>query len=134
MTVPSIVVKTEPPPFSIRRVSRDAALLVALGCLIELVILQSPSGALSLTAAGAVAIINVRWLELVLQRVVQPDQPHFDRGSVFRIFARMALLGALFAALIWVPGVDPAAVAVGFSAPVAALIAEGLRWGRRGGG
>ncbi len=97
-------------------------------------VLRSLAGAASLTVAGAVAIINVRWLEVVLQRVVQPDQPHFDRASVFRIFGRMALLGALFAALVWVPGVDPVAVAVGFSAPVAALVVEGLRWGRRGGG
>jgi len=134
MTLLAIVTNTEPSAFSMRRVVRVAAMLVAIVAVVELLVLRSPAGAVSLTVAGAVAIINVRWLEVVLQRVVQPDQPHFDRASVFRIFGRMALLGALFAALVWVPGVDPVAVAVGFSAPVAALVVEGLRWGRRGGG
>ena len=40
----------------------------------------------------------------------------------------------LFAALLWVPRVDPVAVALGFSALVVALIIEGIRWGRHGGG
>ncbi len=40
----------------------------------ELVIFLSISGALCLTAAGTVAIINFRWLEMVIERVVQPEQ------------------------------------------------------------
>lgn len=134
MTTLAAVTTADPSAFSMRRVVRLAVVLVAAGTLLELVVLASPAGAVSLTVAGAVAIINVRWLEVVLQRVVQPDQPHFDRASVFRFVGRMALLGALFAALVWVPQADPVAVAVGFSAPVAALVVEGLRWGRRGGG
>ena len=120
--------------FSVRRISWLTGGLVMACAAIELAILRSPAGALSLTAAGGVAIINFRWLEAVLVRVVQPGRPRFDRASGFRIVARMALFGAFFAALLWVPDIDPVAVAFGFSALVVALIAEGVRWARVGGG
>lgn len=87
-----------------------------------------------MTAAGAVAIINFRWLEVVLMRVVQPGVPHFDFGSALRIFGRMALFGVLMAALLWVPNIDAIGVALGFSALVIALVVEAYRWGRVGGG
>lgn len=95
---------------------------------------QSWVAGLSLTGAGAVAIINFRWLEAVLGRVVQPGSPQFDRGSVLKILGRMALFGGLMAALLWVPDIDGVGVAVGFSALVLALVIEGFRWGLRGGG
>ena len=87
-----------------------------------------------MTAAGAVAIINFRWLEVVLMRVVQPDVPQFDWGSTVRIFGRMALFGVLMAALLWVPNIDAVGVALGFSALVIGLVIEAYRWGRVGGG
>ena len=68
--------------FSPRRVVRTTAVLVAVGAAGELVFLRSLAGALSLTAAGVVAIINFRWLEVVLHQVVQPGHPRFDGWSV----------------------------------------------------
>jgi hypothetical protein len=118
----------------IKRVSRTAWGLVILGAAAELILRKSPAGAASLTGAGAVAIINFRWLEAVIQRVVQPGQPSFDKRSILRIVGRLALFAGMFAALLWVPRIDPIAVALGFSALVGALIIEGIRWGRDGGG
>jgi hypothetical protein len=120
--------------FSARRVSRTAAGLVAAGAIGELILRKSFAGALSLTAAGAVAIINFRWLEAVLQRVIQPGQPRFDRRSVATFAGRLALFAGVFAALLVVPGIDFVAVALGFTTLVVALILEGLRWGAVGGG
>lgn len=116
-----------------RRVARTAWGLVIVGAAGELILRKSLSGAVSLTGAGAVAIINFRWLEEVLRRVVQPGQPRFDKRSVLRIVGRLALFAGMFAALLWVPRVDPVAVALGFSALVVALVIEGIRWGRDGG-
>lgn len=123
-----------PPRFSLDRVVRLAWILVILGSVVELVIFRSMSGGLSLTAAGTVAIINFRWLEVIVHRVVQPGKPSYDLSSILRIIGRFALLGVMLAALVWVPQIDPVAVALGFSAPVAALVVEGVRGGRVGGG
>jgi hypothetical protein len=120
--------------FSPKRVIWLTTALVALGVIAELAIWRSLSGALSLTLAGAVAIINFRWLDLVLERVIQPGEPRFDSASVLRIFARLSLLAVVFAAILLVPSVDPIAIAFGFSAFVVALIVEGLRGARVGGG
>ena len=120
--------------FSPRRVVRTAAALVVAGAIGELILRKSLAGAASLTAAGAVAIINFRWLETVLQNVVQPGKPRFERRSVVAIVGRIALFGGVFAALLLVPGIDFVAVALGFSTLVVALIVEGLRWGAVGGG
>lgn len=120
--------------FEASRVVRLTAVLVAIGAIAELAIWRSIPGALSLTLAGAVAIINFRWLDVVLQRVLQPGQPRYDSGSVVRIFARLSLLAVVFAAILLVPSVDAVAVALGFSALVVALIVEGLRGARLGGG
>lgn len=122
------------PGFDLDRVVRMAWILVFLGLAVELVIFRSMSGGLSLTGAGTVAIINFRWLEVVVHRVVQPGRPSYDLRSILRIIGRFALLGVMLAALVWVPQIDPVAVAVGFSAPVAALVVEGVRGGRVGGG
>ncbi len=116
-----------------RRVVRTTLVLLAIGAIGELILRKSLPGALSLTVAGGVAIINFRWLEAVLSRVLQPGQPQFDGRSVLTIAARFALLGGLFAALLLVPTVDFVAVTLGFSALVVALIIEGIRWGRVGG-
>lgn len=117
-----------------RRVARTSWLLVAVGAIGMLILRKSLPAAVSLTAAGGVAIINFRWLEAVLQRVLQPGKPQFDSRSVLTIVGRLALFAGLFAVLLLVPGIDFVAVAFGFSALVAALIIEGLRWGRVGGG
>ena len=87
-----------------------------------------------MTAAGTVAIINFRWLEMVIERVVQPGQPRYDLSSIFRIIGRLALLAGLLAAIAWLPHIDPVAIVLGFSALVAALIIEGFRGSRVGGG
>lgn len=120
--------------FSSARVIRLTLILVFIGATIELVIFLSISAALSLTAAGTVAIINFRWLELIVDRVVQPGKPTYDPVSILRIAARFALLACVLAALAWVPHIDPVAVTLGFSALVVALIVEGVRGSRVGGG
>ena len=120
--------------FSARRVVWIAIVLVAVGTIGELILRKSVPAAASLTVAGGVAIINFRSLEGLLQRVLQPGRPSFDRRSVLTIAGRLALLAGGFAALLLVPGVDFVAVAVGFSTLVVALIVEGLRWGAVGGG
>jgi hypothetical protein len=129
--------QTTPEPtsgFSLANVNRLAWILVAVGSVAELVIFLSISGALCLTAAGTVAIINFRWLETVVERVVQPDRPSYDLASIFRIIGRFALLAGVLAAVAWLPHIDPVAIVLGFSAPVAALIVEGVRQSRVGGG
>lgn len=120
--------------FSLEKVVRLAWVFVFLGAVSELVIFLSISGALCLTAAGTVAIINFRWLEMVVQRVVQADRPKYDLASIFRIIGRFALLAGVLAAVAWMPQIDPVAIVLGFSAPVAALIVEGVRQSRFGGG
>ena len=120
--------------FSGKRVALLAAAISIVGGLAYGLFRHSFSGGLSLTAAGAVAIINFRWLEVVLMRVVQPDVPQFDGGSALRLLGRMALFGVLMAALLWVPDIDAIGVALGFSALVIALVIEAFRWGRVGGG
>jgi len=117
-----------------RRVAKTAWGLVIVGASAELILRRSVPGAISLTGAGAVAIINFRWLDAVIQRVVQPVKPHYSFTAVLRFVGRLALLAGVFAALVWVPSVDPIAVALGFSALVVAVVVEGLRWGRVGGG
>ena len=128
---------TPPEPkseFSLDKVVRLAWILVFVGAFSELVIFLSISGALCLTAAGSVAIINFRWLEMVIERVVQPGKPRFDLSSIFHIIGRFALLALVLAAVAWLPQIDPVAIVLGFSAPVAALIVEGVRQSRVGGG
>ena len=119
--------------FSPLRVLRIAAVLVVLGAAIELVLFRTWMGALSLTAAGLVAMINFRWLEVIVDRVVQPGKPRFDRWTVLRILGRLTLLAGILAALVMVPRVDAVAVAFGFSTLVVALVIEGLRRARVGG-
>jgi hypothetical protein len=120
--------------FSTARVLRTAAVLVVVGALVELVLFRTWIGAMSLTAAGLVAMINFRWLEVIVHRLVQPGKPRLDRWTVLRIFGRLSLLAGIFAALLVVPRVDSVAVAVGFSTLVVALVIEGLRQPRVGGG
>jgi hypothetical protein len=131
----AVQIPPEPDPgFSTRRVVRLAWILVFSGAISELVIFRSISGCFSLTAAGTVAIINFRWLEMVLERVIQPGKPSYDRLAILRIIARLALLACVLAALVWVPRIDPVAVTLGFSALVVALVVEGVRGSRVGGG
>src|SRR5512136_1660961 len=120
--------------FSVRRVVGGAALLATVGALAELILRKSFPAAASLTVAAAVAIINFRSLEGLLQRVLQPGRPRFDRRSLLIIGRRLALLAGGLAALLIVPGIDFVAVALGISTLVVALIVEGLRRGGDGGG
>jgi hypothetical protein len=107
--------------------------LVGLGALVELLVLRSWIGAASLTGAGAVVIINTHWLDRLLERLLQPGGPRVDAGVVLRAAARLLLLGLGVAVLLLVPQVDLIAVAIGVTAPVIALVAEGIR-GSVGGG
>ena len=120
--------------FSFTKVIRLAWIFVFSGAVSELVIFRSISGALCLTAAGTVAIINFRWLEMVIERVAQPGSPRYDFSAIFRIIGRFVLLACVLAAVAWLPQIDPVAIVLGFSAPVAALIVEGVRQSRVGGG
>ncbi len=120
--------------FSSVRVLRITAILVVVGAVVELVLFRTWMGALSLTAAGLVAMINFRWLEVIVHRVVQPGKPRFDRWTVLRILGRLTLLAGVLAALAWVPRTDGIAVALGFTTLVVALVIEGLRHARAGGG
>jgi len=107
---------------------------VIIGALFELLVRRSLDGALSLTGAGGVAIINFRWLDALVWRVIQPGRPRLDLGSALRFLARLALLSGVMAAILLVPRVDGVAVALGFSALVVALLMEGVHWARAEGG
>jgi hypothetical protein len=120
--------------FSMRRVIRNTAILVVLGAVAELVLFRTWMGAFCLTAAGLVAMINFRWLEVIVHRVVQPGKPRFDRWTVLRFLGRLTLLAIVFAAFLLVPRIDAVAVALGFSTLVVAIVIEGLRQARVGGG
>ena len=132
-TVPSRTPR-EGREFSPRRVLWITGSLVVLGAVIELVLFRTWIGALSLTAAGVVAIINFRWLEVIVHRVVQPEKPRLDRWTVLRFFGRLMLLAFVFAAFLVIPRIDAVAVAFGFSTLVIAIVIEGLRQVRVGGG
>ena len=120
--------------FSIRRVNLLTGVLVIIGAAFELLLRRSWPGALSLTAAGLVAIINFRWLEVIVHRAVQPGKPRLDRWTVLRFLGRLTLLAIIFAAFLVVPRIDAVAVALGFSTLVVAIVIEGLRQGRVRGG
>ena len=120
--------------FSTQRVVRITVVLVVLGAVVELVLFRTWMGALCLTAAGLVAIINFRWLEVIVHRVVQPGKPRLDRWTVLRFLGRLMLLAIVFAAFLVIPRIDAVAVAFGFSTLVVAIIIEGLRQVRVGGG
>jgi hypothetical protein len=120
--------------FSVRRVLWITGSLVVFGAVIELVLFRTWIGALSLTAAGVVAMINFRWLEVIVHRVLQPGQADLDRWTVLRVLGRFSLLACVMAALLWVPRIDPVAVTLGFSTLVVALVVEGLRGDRVRGG
>ena len=128
---------TRPPDgteFSTERVVWITAFLVVLGAVVELVLFRTWMGAFCLTAAGLVAIINFRWLEVIVHRVVQPGKPRLDRWTVMRFLGRLILLAIIFAAFLVIPRIDAVAVAFGFSTLVVAIIIEGLRHARVGGG
>ena len=128
---------TRPPDgteFSTERVVWITTSLVVLGAVVELVLFRTWMGAFCLTAAGLVAIINFRWLEVIVHRVVQPGKPRLDRWTVMRFLGRLILLAIIFAAFLVIPRIDAVAVAFGFSTLVVAIIIEGLRHARVGGG
>lgn len=122
-----------PEGFSVARVGRVAAW--AVGVLAAgLALLGRWESAVSLTASGGVAIINLRWLDGVVERVIQPGRPRFERGTMLKLALRMGLLGAVVVAIVLVRSVDAVAVAAGFTVPVAVLLAEGVRSAREGEG
>ncbi len=120
-------------PFSGRRVKILAAGLVAMGAVGEILAGRPVSAALSLTGAGVVAIINFHWLEQLLGGLLQPGRPRVSGPVLARIMLKALLLIGFFVVFLLVPQIDPVAVALGFTALVAALLAEGLRWGMKGG-
>ena len=120
--------------FSTSRVIRITAILVVFGAVAELVLFRTWMGAFCLTAAGLVAMINFRWLEVIVHRVVQPGKPRLDRWTVLRFLGRLTLLAIVFAAFLLIPRIDAVAVALGFSTLVVAIVIEGLRQARVGGG
>ena len=79
-------------------------------------------------------MINFRWLEVIVHRVLQPGKARLDRWTVLRFLGRLTLLAIVFAAFLVVPRIDAVAVALGFSTLVVAIVIEGLRQGRVRGG
>jgi hypothetical protein len=71
---------------------------------------------------------------VIVHRVVQPGKPRLDRWTVLRFLGRLILLAIIFAAFLMIPRIDAVAVAFGFSTLVLAIIIEGLRHMRLGGG
>ncbi|MCG6961916.1 MAG: hypothetical protein LJE95_01450 [Acidobacteria bacterium] len=120
--------------FSSRRVAVISLVLILIGGAIELLVLSSPAGAASLTVAGALAIINFRWLEVALERMLQPGGLQLSRPIVVRLGLKMVLLLCGFGVLLAVPHVEPVAVAAGFTAVVVAILVEAVRWAGKGGG
>lgn len=130
----AVAVAAAEAPFSSRRVALIALVLVLTGGVIELLVLDSPAGAVSLTVAGALAIINFRWLEVALERMLQPGRLQLSRSILLRLGLKMLLLLCGFGVLLAVPHVEPVAVAAGFTAVVVAILAEAVRWAGKGGG
>lgn len=120
--------------FSSRRVALIALILILIGGAVELFVLDSPAGAVSLTVAGALAIINFRWLEVALDRMLPPGGLQLSRPIVLRLGLKMVLLLCGFGVLLAVPQVEPVAVAAGLTAVVVAILAEAVRWAGKGGG
>lgn len=121
-----------PEGFSVARVGKVAA--VAVGAMAAAcALLGRWESALSLTGAGGVAIINLRWLDAVVERLIQPGRPRLERGTILKLVLRMGLLGVVVAAMLLVRRVDPVAVAAGFTVPVAVLLVEGARSAREEG-
>ena len=113
--------------FSPARVLVLTAVLSIVGGVVWGLYRHSFSSAFSLTGTGALAMINFRWLELILSRVLQGDAPRVGAGAVLRFLGRMVVLALLLAALLWIPSIDGIGVVLGYSALVVALIVEGLR-------
>lgn len=112
--------------FSVRRVGRIAAAVLGVGAG-GMLLLGWWESALSLTASGGVAIINLCWLDGVVERLIQPDKPRLERGTLLRLVVRMGLLGVVAVGLVVIPRVDAMAVAAGFTVPLVVLLAEGVR-------
>jgi len=120
--------------FSVGRVLVLTGSLVVVGAAAELLLARSWRGALSLTAAGGVAMINFRWSGALLERMLQPGGPRMSRPVVWRIALKLVFLGGGLIVLLAVPGARPEAVALGVTALVVALLAESVRWAVKGGG
>ena len=113
--------------FSGRRVILLTAVFSLAGGLLWGLYRQSVASGLSLTGTGALAIINFRWLEAILSRVLLAPSPRIDGGVVLRFAGRMLVLMVLLAALFFISSVDGIGVALGYSCLVAAVVIEGLR-------
>lgn len=113
--------------FSSRRIMLMTAVLSLGGGLLWGLYRWSIASGLSLTGTGALAIINFRWLETILSRVLRGASPRVDVGAVLRFGGRMLVLGFLLAALLLIPSVDGIGVALGYTALVVAVVVEGLR-------
>jgi len=116
-----------PDSFSPARVIRLTLVLSLVGGLLWGLYRRSVPAGLSLTGTGAVAIINFRWLEMILARVLERENPRYDSGVLFRFIGRMAVLALLLAAVSLIPSVDGVGVALGYSTLVAAIVVEGSR-------
>jgi hypothetical protein len=120
--------------FSSRRVALIALGLIVTGGSVELLILNSPAGAASLTVAGVLAIINFRWLEIALERMLEPGRHQLSKRIILGLGLKMVLPLCGFGLLLMVPHVEPVAVAAGFTTVVVAIVAEAVRWAGTGGG
>lgn len=134
VTSQSLLMSAKGERFSVRRVVVGAWLLLGLGALYYLLVQRSIGGAVSLTGAGVVAIINFCWHEQVIDRVVQPKTPMFDVKALVLMLARLVVLASLLVAMTLLEWVEGVAVAMGVSCVVISLLVEGTRWATTEGG
>jgi len=112
--------------FSIRRVLAISIVLTLAGAGV-LLIVGRPEAAGALTVSGGVAIINLRWLDSFLGRLLQPGRARLDGRAVVTLLLRMGLILGVVAGLVLVgPGVG-VAVGAGFTVPLIVLVVEGVR-------
>lgn len=110
--------------------SRGAVLAAGLGAAagLALTLLDKPLSALVLTLTVAVGIINARWLERLLELVLQPGRARFSWGAVLLFVTRLALWGGLFAVVFLLRRrIEVWAVAVGIGCLLTGLAAAGMR-------
>ena len=112
--------------FSLSRVLVVSAGLLAVGAL-ALLLSGRPGGAAALTVSGGVAIINLRWLDGFLERLLQPGRARFGGRTVAVMLLRMGLVLAVVSGLLLYRPEDGVAVGVGFTLPLLVLVFEGVR-------
>jgi hypothetical protein len=106
----------------IRRISIGAYLVF----LAPVFITGGAYGLVGLTCSGVVTMINFRWLEEIVEAVLQPSPRLHAWRLVLRTLARFALLGAAISVMIFVARFNALSVILGFSIVVVGIMGEAL--------